>query len=47
MSSIANIIFILLTTMAVKKPCGHVANSRYLGTRRMVELVYMRKFGGD
>jgi len=33
--------------MAVKKPREHVADSRYLGTRIMVELVYMRKSGGD
>ena len=46
-SFIADIIFILLITMAVKKPCEHVADSRYLGTRIMVELVYMRKFGRD
>jgi len=33
--------------MAVKEPCEHVADSRYLGTSIRVELVYMRKFGGD
>jgi hypothetical protein len=46
-SSIADIIFILIITRAVKKPCEHVADSRYVGTRIIVELVYMRKFGGD
>jgi len=46
-SSIADIIFILLITRAVKKPCEHVADCRYLGTRIRVELVYMKKFGGD
>jgi len=46
-SSIADIIIILLITRTVKKPCGHVAGSRYLGTRIRIELVFMKNFGGD
>jgi hypothetical protein len=46
-SSIADFVFILLINRAVKKPCKHVAGSRYLGTRIRVELVSMKKFGGD
>jgi hypothetical protein len=46
-SSIADIIFILLIARAVKKPCEHVADCRYLGTRIRVELVYIKTFGGD
>jgi hypothetical protein len=46
-SSIADIIFILLITRTVKKLCEHVADCRYLETRIRVELVYMKKFGGD
>jgi hypothetical protein len=46
-SSIADIIFILLITRAVKNPCEHVADIRYLETRIRVELVSMKKFGED
>jgi hypothetical protein len=45
--SIADIKFVLLITRRVKKPCEHVADSRYLGTRIRVELVSMKKFVGD
>jgi len=45
--SITDIKFILLITRAVKKPCEHVAESRYLGTRIRVELVSVKKFVGD
>jgi hypothetical protein len=42
-----DIIFILLITKTVKKPCKHVADSRYLGTGIRVVLASMKKFGGD
>jgi hypothetical protein len=46
-NSIADIIFIFLITKAINKPCEHVADSSYLGTRIRVELVSMKKFGGE